>query len=235
MSYYRKFRIVIGTPLWRLYLRWAYKKCVCDVKKLDFYPDFIKKDFTCLLCGVGNETTADEFIKFVTERNPSPKIIIIDIGDEQIAAVKKLIAKKYLNLNIKVKKINALRLKTFIKKNTIDWIETDGFFEYFDDKSLKKLLLIWKELLTKDGFITTRACSSHGLIDQIIDKSRIWLGKVWIGVTLYPHDRKKLRNLLKETGFKYFKGLTGLPTFKRYSISLFLIALILFANGYSLW
>ena len=46
---------------------------------------------------------------------------------------------------------------------------------------------------------------------------------------------KKLRNLLKETGFKYFEGLTGLPTFKRYSISLFLIALILFANDCSLW
>lgn len=128
MSYYRKFRIVIGAPPWRIYLRWAYKKCIEDLNKLNFKPNFNKKDFTCLLCGVGNETTADEFIKFVIKRNSKSKIIIIDIGEEQIKAVERLVKNNYQNLNIKIKKIDALKLDTLLGKYSLDWIETDGFF-----------------------------------------------------------------------------------------------------------
>ncbi|MFA6570048.1 MAG: hypothetical protein WCT77_02300, partial [Bacteroidota bacterium] len=58
MSYYKNFRIIIGTPLWRLYLRWRYKKSIEDFYKLGFQPNFSNKSFTTLLCGVGNETTA---------------------------------------------------------------------------------------------------------------------------------------------------------------------------------
>lgn len=105
MSYYRNFNIILGNPLWRRYLRWAYKTCISDLEKLHCEPDFSKKDFTVLLCGVGNENTADEFIKFVTARNQKAKIIIIDIADEQINAVKELVKTKYSSLNIIVKQI----------------------------------------------------------------------------------------------------------------------------------
>lgn len=72
--YYHRFKIVIGTPIWRAYLRWAYKTCIDDLRKLHFYPDFNRQDFTALLCGVGNETTADEFINFVIARNEKAKL-----------------------------------------------------------------------------------------------------------------------------------------------------------------
>lgn len=218
MSYYRSFRIVIGTPLWRIYLQWAYIKCIEDLDKLGFKPNFTKKKFTCLLCGVGNETTADEFIRFVAKRNPRVRIIIIDIGEEQIEAVKKLVKNKYPNLDIEVKKINALKLNTFIEKNSVDWIETDGLFEYFDKKSLGELLMLWESLLTKDGFVTTRACASQGMIGRIIDSLRVRLGKVWPGVNLYAHNRQEVINLVLKSGFKYTEGLTPIPTLRRYSL-----------------
>lgn len=218
MSYYRQFKIVIGTPLWRIYLRWAYETGVDDLKRLAFSPSFSKKSFTCLLCGVGNETTADEFIKFVVQRNPNPKIFIIDIGKEQIEAVKKMVAKRYPTLNININKIDALKLNSIIKPKTVDWIETDGFIEYFNHESLEILLGIWERILTKDGFITTRDCVSEEKIDQVIDSARIWLGKVWLSITLYPHSKQELKNLFSRVGFKYFKGPTFLPTFKRFSL-----------------
>lgn len=218
MSYYRSFRIVIGTPLWRIYLQWAYKKCIEDLNELDFDPKFTKRGFTCLLCGAGNETTADEFIRFVIKRNPKTKIHIIDIGDEQIKAVRRLVKNKYPNLDIEVKKINALKLNTFIEKNSVDWIETDGLFEYFDKKSLRELLMLWRGLLTKDGFVTTRACASQGMIGRMIDSLRIRLGKVWPGVNLYAHNRQEVINSILKSGFKYTEGLTPIPTLRRYSL-----------------
>lgn len=218
MGYYHKFKIVIGTPLWRIYLRWAYKRCANDLKKLNLSPNFTKNGFTCLLCGVGNETTADEFIKFIIQRSSNPKIFIIDIGEEQVRATKKLVTEKYPTSDIKIKKIDALRLNSFFEPNTIDWVETDGFLEYFNHASLEKLLQIWERILAKDGFITTRDCASEGKIDQAIDSARIWLGKVWLGITLYPHEQQELRKLFTKCGFRYFEGPTFLPTFKRFSL-----------------
>ena len=106
MSYYRNFKIIIGTPLWRYFFRQEYKKCVDNLKKLNLSPDFYKNSFTALLCGVGNEVTADEFIKFILAKNKS-----------------------------------------------VDWIETDGFLEYFPKEDLNKLLFVsilktnWKKHL----------------------------------------------------------------------------------------
>lgn len=218
MGYYHKFKIVIGTPLWRVYLRWAYRKCIDDLTRLDFSPDFTKEGFSCLLCGVGNETTADEFINFTLQKNSHPNIYIIDLGDDQVKAVNKLVRQKYSHKNITVKKINALGLNSFLRPNQIDWIETDGFLEYFGHLSLEKLLRIWEEILANDGFITTRDCASKGKLDQIIDFVRIWLGKIWLGTTLYPHRQQELRHLFTKSGFKYFEGSTFLPTFKRFSL-----------------
>ncbi len=218
MRYYKNFRIVIGTPLWRFFLRWVYAKSIDDFKKLKFTPNFQKKDFICLLCGVGNEVTADEFIKFVLQRNNQAKIYIIDLGDEQIAAVRDLVKQKYQNVDITVKRLNALDLETMLSAKSINWIETDGLFEFFDYDSLERLLKVWGKILKEDGFITTRANSTKGIVDRGIDNIKVWGGRVWLNITTYSHTREKLHNLFKSTGFKFTQGSTPLLTYKRYSL-----------------
>lgn len=218
MSYYKNFKIVIGTPLWRIYLRWVYSQSIEDFKKLEFSPNFEKKDFSCLLCGVGNEVTADEFISFVLAKNDQAKIWIIDLGSEQIDAVSKLVSKKYPKKDINIKQINALSLDSLIKQGSLDWIETDGVFEYFDNNSLEKLLEVWKKLLSESGFITTRACSVKGPIDYLLDQIKIWGGKAWLNVVSFSHKREYLHRLFKNVGFKFVEGSTPLYHFKRYSL-----------------
>jgi len=129
---------------------------VKDLSVLNYSPKFKRKGFTALLCGVGNEGTADVFIKFLTTRNPKAKIIIIDLGKERIENVNKLVKEKHSSLDIFVKQINALSLQKIIKNGTIDWIEKDGFLEFFDKKSLSKMLFVWRQILNDEGFITTR-------------------------------------------------------------------------------
>lgn len=218
MSYYKRFGIILGNPLWRLYLRWRYENSIEDLKKLNFTPKFNKQNFNCLLCGVGNEVTADEFIKFVIKRNQNPHIWIIDLGQEQITSVEGMVKYKYPNLNIGIKQINALNLNTLIKLNSVDWIETDGLFEFFDNISIRKLLEVWKKLLTNNGFMTTTATSSRWKLQDYFDRIKIWVGKKWLGVTLYPHTRKEMRQNFEGEGLKYIEGPTIVPCFKRYSM-----------------
>lgn len=218
MSYYKGFGVVLGNPLWRLYLRWVYKKSLDDFDKLNFVPNFAKQNFTCLLCGVGNEATAEEFIKFVLKKNQQPTIWIIDLEKEQINAVKKMVIKKFPKLNIKIKQIDALKLNKIIKPHCVDWIETDGLFEFFDNISIRKLLNIWENLLTKDGFVTTTATSSRWKLQEYFDHFKIWLGRVWLGVIVYSHTRKEMHQNFKVSGFKFTEGPTMMPYFKRYSL-----------------
>ncbi|HIH40999.1 TPA: class I SAM-dependent methyltransferase [Candidatus Woesearchaeota archaeon] len=217
-SYYRRFKIIIGTPLWRIYLRSSYKKCLKNLKRLNFSLNFSKKSFSALLCGVGNEATADEFIKFVTGKNKNAKIIIIDIGDEQIRAVRKLVGAKYSPLDIIVKKINALELDSFIKKHSIDWIETDGFLEYFDQRHLRLLFAQWKNVLAEGGVITFRDSFSKNKFDELIGSFRVWIAREWLGVTVFSHSKKFFENLIELSGFNYCAEPTLLPTFIRYTL-----------------
>lgn len=218
MSYYKRFKIVIGTPFFRQYLRWSYNKGVENLKFLNHSPNFNKKDFTVLLCGVGNEGTANEFIKFVTKRNPKTKFIIIDLGKEQIEAVNKLVKKNYPNLNIITKQINALGLQKIIKNGTIDWIETDGFLEFFDKKSLSKMLLIWYKLLSKNGFITTRMPIYRNKIEEFILKKAVWIAKIWLGVDIYSYKKNYFDNLLSKSRFNYLDYHMIMPTLQGYSM-----------------
>jgi len=202
----------------RYYLRRVYKKCIKDFRELNFRPSFRNRDFKCLLCGVGNEVTADEFISFVLKKNLKAEIVIIDIGNKQIKAVKRLVKDKYSDKKIKVVKYDALNLLDLLNKNSINWIETDGFLEYFDKFNLERLLKIWKKLLKPNGFITTRAMVSNNGFERLVDLLRVKIGRMWLGVKLYPHDKKEMNSLLKKLGYRFIIKSTLLPTFKRISL-----------------
>lgn len=218
MTYYRRFSIIIGTPLWRWYISKQYQRGIEDLGKLGREPEFGKKRFTALLCGVGNEATAEEFIKFVYEKNHTATILIIDMGEEQVRAVKKSISERYMDKRISVVKTNALDLEKLIKPGTVDWIETDGFWEYFDYDGLGKLLLVWHKLLKPQGFVTTSATSTASIFDEWVDRVKIWISRVWLDVKVYSHNREKLHRIINEVGFKFVERWTVLPYFRRYTI-----------------
>ncbi|MEK7078612.1 MAG: hypothetical protein AAB929_00940, partial [Patescibacteria group bacterium] len=86
-DYYNRFGIVLRSPFFPVYLRWAYQQGLGDVESLGIQPNFNKINFSCLLSGCGNEQTADTFIQFVIQRNKNAEIYIIDLGEEQITAI----------------------------------------------------------------------------------------------------------------------------------------------------
>ncbi|MBI5358889.1 methyltransferase domain-containing protein [Candidatus Amesbacteria bacterium] len=217
-NYYQRFGVVLGNPFFPIYLRWAYNQGIKDVESLGKRVNFEKQDFSCLLSGCGNEQTADTFIQFVIKRNKNAKIYIIDLGKEQVKAIKKLVISKYKNFDVVVQQINALDLKKIISPKSLDWIETDGVMEFFDHKSLEKLLQVWHNLLKKDGFITTRDCVTEGKLTPMADFLRINIAYKWLGVKLYAHTKKDYIYFFRKIGFRYFIGDTLLYTYRRFAL-----------------
>lgn len=217
-NYYQRFQIITHLFFFRWYLQWAYKQGIDDAKKLEANTFFTEKNFSCLLCGVSGEITAEEFIKFVITKNPKAQITIIDMGEKQITSIKKLVVKRYKKYSINIKQINALDLHKHFKQNTFNWIETDGFIEYFNKENLQKLLQEWRIILKKDGFITTRDFASIKPFGFIIDTIRYWFIKYYLTLPIYIHTKKQLDNIFKQNKFKFISRFTPLPTYRRYAL-----------------
>jgi len=216
-KYYSRFQLFTHNPLWKKNLRWAYQRCIDDLGKINHCPNFSKKNFTALLCGTSGEKTSSIFVNFVLSKNKNAKIIILDISETQLVKSKSVLTKQFPKANIKYVKADAKN--TEIKTASIDYIETDGFLEYFDADGLLLLLNEWKRLLSNGGFVTTRAFASNSFFGKITDKIRVLIGKHYLNVTLHVHHMKDIIGAIRKTGLDFVQGGgTFFPTFKRFSL-----------------
>ena len=216
-TFYPKFRRVSRLPLFKRYLNWGYSQGIKDLAKLNYKPDFNKKDFTCLLCGCASEITADIFIKFVLSKNSKATIYITDIGKEQIEAVNNLIKERYPADNIIAIKADLLKLDSLMA-NSIDWIETDAVLGYFDENELGIVLKKWSIWLKDNGFITMREAAVSGLFSLIADYVKRWGAKVFFASKLHQRRKETLDSTLTRAGFRFVSGPTPFPSLCRYSI-----------------
>lgn len=216
-NYYLRFQIISHNPLWRTYLRWAYQKCIDDIKNKGYKVDFLRRDFTALLCGTSGEITSLEFVNFVFSKNPEAKIIILDISSIQLEKSKNILSKKFPKA--KIKYIQSDANDTSIKNQSVDYIETDGLLEYFSKPNLFFLLKEWKRILKKNGIVTFRAFASDSFLGRIVDKIRLFIGKYYLHVKLYAHTFIDTSKVIKKAGFSFVHGGgTFCPTFKRFSL-----------------
>ena len=206
------------SPIFQRFLRRNYELGVSDLALFNKPLSFKRSNFTCFLCGVGNKETARTFIQFVIKRNLKAKIIIIDLGEEQIQEVSKLVSQSFSQYRIEVKRVDALNLLSWLEKSSIDWIETDGFLEFFSKPKLSKLLSIWHSLLKIDGFITLREPASNSWIGSFIDTFRIKIAMRWLGIQIYLHTMQSLNKQFDSAGFQHVSFPTIVPTFRRYTL-----------------
>jgi len=218
MDYYNRFQLITHLFFFRKLISSAYARGIKDLKKLGIEADFNKPGFTCLLSGVGGEITAELYIEFVIARNKKAKMVIIDLGEQQVASVKHLVEQKYKGYDITVKRMNVLDIEKNFAAKTFDWIETDGLIEYLDKPQLKSLLRQWKQVLKPDGFITTRDFASNSPFGALVDKFRMWFIKKHLTLTGHVHTKKQLDEIFAQAGFRFVTGPTPVPTFKRYAL-----------------
>ena len=217
-NFYRKFQVVSKFPLWPHYLRQVYKDAIRDATKLKAQDAILDNpNFTCLLCGVSGEITAREYVNFVLKIKPQSKMIIIDLEHDQVNSVKQLVEKEFPSANVKVRQANALNL-SFISDKSIDWIDTDGFFSFFNEQNLLALFREWKRILKKDGFITFRELTSHGLISSIANKLRDLASQLYMGVKLNLHSTDELYKDFEKVKYRFSRGTSPLPLLDRYCL-----------------
>ena len=116
-----------------------------------------------------------------------------------------------------VKKANALDLN-FIESKTIDWIDTDGFFSFFDRAQLNKLFIEWKRILNDNGFISFRELVSSNPVSMLANKIRALVTLPYMGIKLNLHSMQELREDFQELEFKFKSGRSPFPFLNRYCL-----------------
>jgi ubiquinone/menaquinone biosynthesis C-methylase UbiE len=216
-NFYRKFKVVSHFPFWSSYLNWVYTKAFTDVQHLTNESIDKRDSFKCLLCGVSGEVTANAYLNFIINRNPKANITIIDLGHEQVKNVKELVETKYPKNNIIVKEANALDLG-FIKDQSIDWIDTNGFFSFFNHQQLDNLFAEWSRILKPNGFISFRELISSNWFTKLENKIRVWLTKKYMGINLHTHTNKELKQIIDNNQFVSTQDNTPIFFLKRFCL-----------------
>jgi ubiquinone/menaquinone biosynthesis C-methylase UbiE len=215
-TFYTRFGKISKLNIWKNYLESAYPNCIEDFKELEFKPDFKVNNFTALLCGTGNELTSHTFSNFVFSRNPDAEIWIIDISQERIEQ-----SRKYLNQKLPDKKIKhfiADAQELPFEDNSLNYIETDSFFQYLSPEMVQNVLSEWNRTLKDDGFITFRAIAGESLYHQLWHKFRELIFKYYIKENFWKHSTDFLHSSFEKNGFRFVRNKVGAPTFWRYAM-----------------
>lgn len=212
-NFYQKARPLLDLFFWRWYLRWVYKRALKDGRKMGIkFPIH-----SCFLCGVAGQVTADEYLRKALSIGKETEVLIIDLGEAQVESVKQLVGERYKDYRIFVRQANALSLD-FIKDRSVDWIETDGFFIFFNHEELKTLLKNWKRILKDSGFITTRDFSNEGFLGGLIDDIRVFLVGKYFGIKINRHSAREFEEIFRVVGFRFERGGMPVPGMVRYCL-----------------
>lgn len=211
----KKFDLVTNNGVWRFYLRWVYKKCIQDLSDWGSPVKFNKVDFTALLCGTAGAATSKEFIDFILSHNPQAKIIILDLGENQIKDSKRMVKNHYPSSNIECIQADARSIP--LKSSSIDLIETDGVFEFMSGNDVKKTLKEWNRILSIDGKCTFRDFASYSFFPTLINNMKLFIGKTLFKAQLFNHTYDEFIKMFNEANFEYLSaGGALVPTLRRF-------------------
>jgi len=217
-TYYKRWGLFMKNPLWCNYLKKMYQDGFQKIAYLTNQDNpFDQPNFTALLSGCHGETTAETFAQFIFSKNPTTKLYILDINPISIERCKAVLPKKFPNKTIVFLQENILG--NSIPDNTIDYIETDGFLQFFEPKTqLPKLIAEWKRMLKPTGFITTRDIVTTNVIGRTIVAIMQFLAKHVFAITIYHQTLAEIEKLYFQYGFYSVVRKTWFPTFRQFTI-----------------
>lgn len=214
-DFYKRYqRYLSSTPIFSNYIRWVYKKTNTDIKQLNLQSNYNN----VLLCGTCGEITSLLFVKNILSINPKAHITILDYGEAQVQNSKLAIEKKYPNADVQY--IVSDARSTIIEDQSIDYIDTDYMFEYFNKEGLDELFKEWKRILNPSGLITFRAFAVQSTFSKFLHwiMVDVYCG-FFLKSNIFMHSKKTIQSIIIRNGYKfYIKGRALFPFGYRYLV-----------------
>ena len=214
-AYYKRFRIFTHSVIWKIYISNSLTNSLYDLDALGRSSIFEKPGFTAMQCGTSGFKTSKCFFDFLLKRNSDCRIIVLDKSNYPLNEIKRNVHRKYSGIKFSFIQCDALSIP--IADASVDYIETDSFFQFFSLTALNQMLSEWHRVLKPDGFITTRCFCRNNQFGKIFDFFRKQLGK-YLNVQFIIHDYPSIIASLNLAGFNFKSNCYALPTLRRFTL-----------------
>ncbi len=203
-KYHRSFGKTNIHPVRKSLLRFFYRTC-SHLIEVSGWPDPLSNNTPrILLCGTASPYTTITFARFVSERNHTAHINVLDISPYALSQSKNLLKTCQDIDSSKMGFVEGDALHMPLADEHFDWIETDFFMQYFSAPEKAALFKEWYRILKPGGVITTRdwLWQKQNFSERIVDRTKNWLIKHILGPTARSAKSQEVRHLLNDAGFE---------------------------------
>lgn len=203
-KYHRSFGKKNFHPVRKSLLRFFYHTCFHLIAMLD-WPDPLSKKTPCiLLCGTASPYTTVTLARFVSERNSTAHIDVLDISPYALSQSASLMKTCPDIDSASICFVEGDALHMPLPGARFDWIETDFFMQYFSAQEKATLFREWHRVLKPGGIITTRdwLWQKQNFSERVADRAKNWLIKHILGPTARSAKLLEVRHLLNDAGLE---------------------------------
>ncbi len=203
-KYHRSFGKKNIHPVRKSLLRFFYRTCSHLIEESGWPDPLAKKAPHILLCGTASPYTTLTFARFVSQRNSTAHIDVLDISPYALSQSELLLrtSQDIDSSNICFIEGDALHMP--LPNEHFEWIETDFFMQYFSSEEKATLFREWYRVLKPGGIITTRdwLWQRQNFSERVVDRTKNWLIKHILGPTARSAKLVEIQQLLHDAGFE---------------------------------
>jgi SAM-dependent methyltransferase len=184
-------------------LRLFYTTSARLLKQLGWPDPLARKAPRVLLCGSASPFTTLAFARFVSTRNSTASIDVLDISPYALSQSAHLL-KSCRDIDAaRISFVEADALRMPCASESFDWIETDFFIQFFATQEKAILFQEWYRVLKPGGVVTTRdwLMERQDFVERALEGAKNWCIRHILGPVAYSTSVEEVQKALGKVGF----------------------------------
>lgn len=200
IDYHQRHASYAAAAWHRRFLNHAYRRSYKALENLGCSPLNLPLA-RVLLCGAGAPATTLEFAAFLSARQPSARLFVMDAALQPLVASRAVVEARSPLYEVTFIRADARSLP--FADESFDLVETDFLLQFLASTDRRAVLHEWARVLRPGGGVMTRDWVTHERgLDPLWDMLRRAVLRTVLGASTHVLTGDDLRGALREAGFR---------------------------------
>jgi SAM-dependent methyltransferase len=202
-KYHKSFKRKHTHLIRSIQLRVFYTTSARLMKRLGWPDPLAREAPRVLLCGSASPYTTLTFARFVSRRNSTASIDVLDISPYALSQSAHFLKSCWDIDAAHVSFVEGDALRMPFAGEHFDWIETDFFTQFFSTQEKATLFQEWYRILKPGGVVTTRdwLMERQDFVERVVEGTKNWLIRHILGPVAYGASVEDVQKALGKLGF----------------------------------